>query len=112
MADNHFFGQLVVATLPKTYRVRLPMLDAAGVGVAGLAAGLTIYRSRRGEGAVLITPTVVEISAANMPGVYELTLAVGDVDRPGMMSLVAAGAGADDTFLHVFVVERSAWAVM
>jgi hypothetical protein len=42
--------------------------------VTGLSS-FTVYRSRNGGAAVLYTtPTVVEISAANMPGVYALLI--------------------------------------
>lgn len=59
----------------------------------GLAA-FTVYRSRNGAaGVVYTTPTVVEVSAANMPGVYALLI---DED-----TTIAAGSNSEEYCVHI-----------
>lgn len=56
--------------------------------------GFTVYRSRNGGTAtVYTTPTIVELSAANMPGVYALTI---DED-----TTVAAAHDVEEYCLHI-----------
>lgn len=56
--------------------------------------GFTVYRSRNGGAAtVYTTPTVTELSAANMPGVYALLL---DED-----TTIAAGSDSEEYVVHI-----------
>jgi hypothetical protein len=54
----------------------------------------TVYRSRNGGAATIYTtPTVAELSAANMPGVYSLTI---DED-----TTIAAGSDSEEYCVHI-----------
>jgi len=68
-------------------------------GKTGLSAGLTIYASKAGGAPAVITPTVTELSAANVPGVYALTLTADHVNTLGDLQLHITGSGADPTDL-------------
>lgn len=68
-------------------------LDTAGARVTGLS-GFTVYRSRNGGTAtVYTTPTVIELSSANMPGVYALLI---DED-----TTLASGSDSEEVALHI-----------
>jgi hypothetical protein len=57
-------------------------------------ASFTVYRSRNGGAATLYTtPTVAELSAANMPGVYSLLI---DED-----TTIAAGSDSEEYVVHI-----------
>lgn len=57
-------------------------------------SGFTVYRSRNGGAATAYTtPTVAELSAANMPGVYALTV---DED-----TTIAAGSDSEEYVVHI-----------
>lgn len=57
-------------------------------------ASFTVYRSRNGGAATLYTtPTVTELSAANMPGVYSLLI---DED-----TTIAAGSDSEEYVVHI-----------
>lgn len=56
--------------------------------------GFTVYRSRNGGAATLYTtPTIVELSAANMPGVYALLM---DED-----TTITAGKDSEEYCIHI-----------
>lgn len=57
-------------------------------------SSFTVYRSRNGGvAAVYTTPTVAELSAANMPGVYSLLI---DED-----TVIAAGSDSEEYCVHI-----------
>ena len=59
-------------------------------------SGFTVYRSRNGGAATIYTtPTVAELSAANMPGVYSLAI---DED-----TTIAAGSDSEEYCVHITV---------
>lgn len=114
MAFTHYFGEIPVGA--KSYRIGFPMRTAAGVGVTGLTGGtLTIYRSKSDPLAAnsespptLITPTIFEISAANMAGQYDMTPAVIDIDQIGRIMFRITGGTADPLMLFGTVIPRNA----
>lgn len=106
MAIRDFYGGLLVSGL-YSYRVHFLMLSAAGAGVTGLSGGLTVRRAKANEtGGGTITRTITELSSANLPGLYQITLQAADLDTPGPLSLKFTGAGADDSHLTLFVLNR------
>lgn len=77
-------------------------------GKAGLAAGLTIYLSKDGGAAALITPTVTEINAANMPGHYSLAFTSAHTNTLGDFAVHVSATGADPCdFILPVEVERT-----
>lgn len=62
-----------IASASTDQYIYLYAVDASGVPVTGKVAGdWTVYRSRDGGAAAAVTtPTVTEVSAANMPGLYK-----------------------------------------
>lgn len=68
-------------------------------GKTGLSAGLTIYACKDNGTPAAITPTVTEISAANMPGWYSLALTTAHTDTLGDLALHITATGADPTDL-------------
>ena len=86
------------------------MVDSADhiSGKAGLAAGMTIYLSKDGAVAALITPTVTEISAANMPGHYSLAFTTTHTNTLGDFAVHISATGADPCdFILPVEVERT-----
>ncbi len=105
MATRQDIG--ILPEISFTYRFKFLMRDGAGVPVTGLTGGtMTFFRSKRGEGATSITPTISEVSAANMPGLYEGILAAVDLDTVGALALHVTAAGAEATVLFGTVVPR------
>lgn len=74
-------------------RIAFVALDSAGDRVTGLSS-FTVYRSRNGgTPAALTTPTVTELDATNMPGVYALLV---DED-----TTLTAGRDTEELALHI-----------
>jgi len=71
-----------------------------GARVTGLSS-FTVYRSRNGGAATaMTTPTVTEVSSANMPGVYtllldeDMTIDTGDDTQAMVFQITASGMDA------------------
>jgi hypothetical protein len=79
-------------------KVPVRLLDSSGVGVTGKAFGdATVYLQAFGGSSavkVLGAGDWVEVDSTNMPGVYDLSLAVGDVATTGMLKYSVAASGA------------------
>jgi len=74
----------------------------------GIAA-ITVYYSKNGGAATnLAAPTFAEISAANMPGVYKLTLDAAMTDTLGELLVYITAAGCHDVKLACQVVANIA----
>lgn len=105
-------GQVLIQGLPILSRIKFPLIDASGNPVTGkTGAGLTIYHARNGElPPALITPAIAEISAANQPGWYEMTLTTASLDRPGplLIRVTDNGAVAVPTEIISTVLSRTA----
>ena len=56
--------------------ITILMIDSSDhvTGKTGLSAGLTIYAAKAGGTPATITPTVAELDATNVKGVYSLVL--------------------------------------
>ncbi len=99
-------GPLLVQNLA-SYRLKLLALDAAGAHLTGIAGSLVVYRSRNGEApGVLITPTITEVDATNMPGLYEVRLAAVDLAVAGALALRFTGGSIDPTTMLATVLPR------
>lgn len=72
---------------------------SAGSPVTGLVSGdFTTRASKNGAAASSVTPTtVLEVSAANMPGVYAFTIPAATFDTDGPIVLQMA-SGSSDTY--------------
>jgi hypothetical protein len=81
--------------------VTILMIDATShvTGATGLAAGLTIYATKAAGTPATITPTVTELDATNVKGVYKLALTTGHTDTLGELQLHITATGADPTDL-------------
>ncbi len=64
-------------------------------GKTGLSAGLTIYASKAAGTPATITPTVTELDATNVKGLYKLALTTSHTDTLGELQLHITGTGAD-----------------
>lgn len=99
-------GPLLVQNLHSN-RVKLVALDGAGAHLTGIAGSLVVRRSRNGESpSVLITPTITEVDAANMPGVYEIGLSATDLSISGILALRFTGGSIDPTTVLSTVIPR------
>ncbi len=67
------------------------------LGKTGLSAGLTIYLSKGAGTPAVITPTVTELDATNVPGLYKLALTTTHTNTLGEFQLHITGSGADPT---------------
>lgn len=77
----------------------------AGTAVTGLS-GFTVYRTRNGAAAAaMTTPTVNEVDATNMPGLYELLLdedmTIGSGNDSEHMVFYATASGMDGAFVEI-----------
>lgn len=79
---------------------------SAGAAVTGLS-GFTIYLAKNGGAAALITPTVAEVSAANMPGVYRVTLTAAHLNTPGPAVVHITHGSMDPSLIFADVQPRS-----
>lgn len=77
--------------------ITILMIDSADhiTGKTGLAAGLTIYLSKDGGTPATITPTVTELDATNVKGVYKLALTTAHTNTLGDFQLHITATGAD-----------------
>jgi hypothetical protein len=66
-------------------------------GKTGLSGGLTVYASKAGGAPAAITPTVTELDATNMPGLYSLALTTTHTNTLGELAIRVSGSGADPT---------------
>ncbi len=67
------------------------------LGKTGLSAGLTIYLTKGAGTPAVITPTVTELDATNVPGLYKLALTTTHTNTLGEFQLHVTGAAADPT---------------
>ena len=87
-------GQMRVASGDTTQQIYFVALDTGGSRVTGLSS-FTVYRSRDGAAAAaMTTPTVIELDATNMPGVYALLL---DED----MTIDAGSPATEEMAFHI-----------
>lgn len=79
--------------------VTVLLIDSADhvTGKTGLT--LTIYATKAGGTPAAITPTVTELDATNVKGVYKLALTSGHTDTLGELQLHITATGADPTDL-------------
>jgi hypothetical protein len=77
------------------------MVDSSDhiTGATGLSAGLTIYATKAAGTPAAITPTVTELDATNVKGVYKLALTSGHTGTLGELQLHITATGADPTDL-------------
>lgn len=75
-------------------------------GKTGLSAGLTIYATKAGAAPAAITPTVAELDATNMPGLYSLVFTTTHTNTLGEFSIRVSGTGADPTDVKWQVTAR------
>lgn len=75
--------------------VTVLMIDSADhyTGKTGLT--LTIYATKAGGTPTAITPTVTQLDATNVKGVYKLVLTTTDTNTLGELQLHVTGTGAD-----------------
>lgn len=75
------------------------MIDSADhvTGKTGLAAGLTIYLTKAAGTPAVITPTVTELDATNVKGLYKLALTTTHTNTLGEFQLHITATGADPT---------------
>lgn len=75
------------------------MIDSADhvTGKTGLAAGLTIYLTKAAGAPAVITPTVTELDATNVKGLYKLALTTTHTNTLGEFQLHITATGADPT---------------
>lgn len=64
-------------------------------GKTGLSAGLTIYATKAGGTPATITPTVAELDATNVKGLYSLVLTTTHTNTLGELQLHITGSGMD-----------------
>src|SRR5207302_3948838 len=64
-------------------------------GKTGLAAGLTTYATKAAGTPAVITPTVTELDATNVKGLYKLALTTAHTDTLGEFQLHITATGAD-----------------
>ena len=81
--------------------ITILMIDSSDhvLGKTGLSAGLTIYATKAAGTPATVTPTVTELDATNVKGVYKLALTSGHTDTLGELQLHITGSGADPTDL-------------
>ena len=104
-------GPLLVQGL-SSYRVKVLALTAAGAALTGIAGSLVVRRARNGEEpSVLITPTIVEVDAANIPGLYEKRLAAADLSVAGHLALHLTGGTIDPTTILITVLPQESLVV-
>lgn len=75
-------------------------------GKTGLSAGLTIYATKAGAAPAAITPTVAELDATNMPGLYSLIFTTAHTNTLGEFAIRVSGSGADPTDVKWQVTAR------
>lgn len=92
--------------LPALGRLYFVARNGAGVPQTGLVGGFTVYLAKNGGAAALITPTLVEVSAANMPGIYRMTLTTGNLDTAGNAVILVTHASMEPSVLFVNVLPR------
>jgi hypothetical protein len=102
-----FFGPLMVQDLHSN-RVKFLAQTAAGATITGfLAAPPVVERARNGETpGTIITPTIIEVDAASMPGLYEIRLAATDLAVAGHLCLLVTGGTIDPTYIFCTVLPR------
>lgn len=83
-------------------------VDSSNSRLTGLSS-FTVYRARNGAAAVLMdTPTVTEVSAANMPGVYtllmdeDMTIATGNDEEEMLFHISHAGMDTVDRAIELY----------
>src|SRR5689334_13844484 len=84
------------------------MIDSADhiTGKTGLSAGLTIYLTKAAGTPAVITPTVTELDATNVKGLYKLAFTTTHTNTLGEFQLHITGSGADPTDIaHQVVAE-------
>jgi len=81
--------------------ITILMIDTSDhvTGKTGLSAGLTIYATKAAGTPAAITPTVTELDATNVKGVYKLALTSGHTDTVGELQVHITATGADPTDL-------------
>ena len=86
--------------------ITILMIDSSDhvTGKTGLSAGLTIYAAKAGGTPATITPTVAELDATNVKGVYSLVLTTTHTNTLGELQLHITGSGADPTDVWFQVV--------
>jgi hypothetical protein len=79
--------------------VSILMVDSSDhiTGKTGLSAGLTIYATKDAGTPATITPTVTELDATNVKGLYNLALTTTHTNTLGELQLHITGSGADPT---------------
>lgn len=79
--------------------ITILMIDSSDhlTGKTGLAAGLTIYATKAAGTPAAITPTVTELDATNVKGVYKLALDTNHTNTLGELQLHITATGADPT---------------
>lgn len=77
--------------------VTILMIDSADhiTGKTGLSAGLTIYAAKAAGTPATITPTVTELDATNVKGIYKLALTTTHTNTLGELQLHITATGAD-----------------
>ncbi len=85
--------------LSTAVNVTVLMIDSADhvTGKTGLSAGLTIYATKAAGTPGTITPTVTELDATNVKGVYKLAFTSGHTDTLGELQIHVTATGADPT---------------
>lgn len=83
--------------LSTAVNITILMVDSTDhvTGKTGLAAGLTIYATKAAGTPATITPTVTELDATNVKGVYKLALTSSHTDTLGELQLHITATGAD-----------------
>lgn len=93
--------------LPRLSRFHIVMRTAAGAPVTGLVGSFTVYRAKTNPlGATLITPTMEEVDAVNMPGIYRVTLTAASLDTAGKLTMRFTGGAAEPTVVFATVEPR------
>ena len=105
MYNINFRGELKQNSAPEIY---FNLIDSvANTDKTGVAT-ITAYYSKNGGSAVSLSPTFGEISAANMPGVYKLTLTTAMTDTLGELCIYISATDAHNVKLAYQVVANIA----
>lgn len=83
--------------LSTAVNITILAIDSADhvTGKTGLAAGFTIYATKAAGSPATITPTVTELDATNVKGLYKLALTSSHTDTLGELTLHITGSGMD-----------------
>jgi hypothetical protein len=66
-------------------------------------SSIVVYLVKNSGLPALITPTITEDGVANGKGVFDLRLAVGDLDTPGTGSVIITSSGGTKTMLRTVI---------